>query len=134
MSHTILVADDETDTLDLLEITLGRAGYRVLRALNGREALDLARSERPDLVLLDIMMPQLSGLDVLAALRADGTPPPVIVFSARGRADDLAAGIEAGAVQYLVKPTSRDRLLEAVRVALAETAPADDAVNTAPKP
>ncbi|HRE30263.1 MAG TPA: response regulator [Anaerolineales bacterium] len=134
MSHTILVADDETDTLDLLEITLGRAGYRVLRALNGREALDLARSERPDLVILDIMMPQLSGLDVLAALRADGAPTPVIVFSARGRADDLAAGIEAGAVQYLVKPTSRDRLLEAVRVALAETAPADDAVNTAPKP
>lgn len=134
MSHTILVADDETDTLDLLEITLGRAGYRVLRALNGREALDLARSERPDLVILDIMMPQLSGLDVLAALRADAAPTPVIVFSARGRADDLAAGIEAGAVQYLVKPTSRDRLLEAVRVALAETAPADDAVNTAPKP
>lgn len=120
MTHTILVADDEPDTLDLLEITLGRAGYRVLRAVNGREALDVVRREKPDLLLLDVMMPHLSGLDVLKTLKAEGAAPPVILFSARGRADDLAAGIEAGAVQYLVKPTSRDRLLEAVRSVVAD--------------
>ncbi len=126
MTHTILVADDEPDTLDLLEITLGRAGYRVLRAVNGREALDVVRRERPDLLLLDVMMPQLSGLDVLKTLKAEGAAPPVILFSARGRADDLAAGIEAGAVQYLVKPTSRDRLLEAVRSVVADLPPRVD--------
>lgn len=126
MAHTILVADDEPDTLDLLEITLGRAGYRVLKAHNGKEALELARREQPDLLLLDVMMPQMSGLDVLKTLRAEGAAPPVIVFSARGRADDLAAGIEAGAIQYLVKPTSRERLLEAVRAALAEIAARPD--------
>ena len=126
MAHTILVADDEPDTLDLLEITLGRAGYRVLKARNGKEALELARQEHPDLLLLDVMMPQMSGLDVLKTLRAEGAAPPVIVFSARGRADDLAAGIEAGAIQYLVKPTSRERLLEAVRAALAEIAARPD--------
>ncbi len=120
MTHTILVADDEPDTLDLLEITLGRAGYRVLRAVNGREALEVVRREKPDLLLLDVMMPHLSGLDVLKTLKAEGAAPPVILFSARGRADDLAAGIEAGAVQYLVKPTSRDRLLEAVRTVVAD--------------
>jgi two-component system alkaline phosphatase synthesis response regulator PhoP len=118
MAHTILVADDEPDTLDLLEITLGRAGYRVIKAHNGKEALDLARQERPDMLLL--------GLDVLKTLRDEGAAPPVIVFSARGRADDLAAGIEAGAIQYLVKPTSRERLLEAVRSALAEIAARPD--------
>lgn len=131
MPHTILIADDEPDTLDLLEITLGRAGYRILRATHGREALDVARREQPDLLLLDVMMPQLSGLDVLKALRAEGSAPPVILFSARGRADDLAAGIEAGAVQYLVKPTSRDRLLEAVRSALTELSPRPDGPVTA---
>ncbi len=123
MTHKILVADDEPDTLDLLEITLGRAGYEVLRANNGHEALKLTREQHPDVLLLDVMMPQLSGLDVLRTLRDEGGAPPVILFSARGRADDLAAGIEAGAAQYLVKPTSRDRLLEAVRAAIAEPAP-----------
>jgi DNA-binding response OmpR family regulator len=119
----ILIVDDEPDTLSLLSITLGRAGYTVLKATDGRTCLDMAAHEGPDLILLDIMMPDMSGLEVIRALQTHGPfPPPVIFFTAKGRMEDVTAGMEAGAYKYLIKPTSREKLLETVQSALAEFA------------
>jgi two-component system alkaline phosphatase synthesis response regulator PhoP len=122
MPAKILVVDDEPDTVTLLGMTLTRAGYTVLKATSGREGLTLALSERPDLLILDIMMPDLNGLDLLKTLRAEhGAPPPaVILFTAKSRMEDMAEGLQAGAYKYLVKPTSREKLLETVKAALAE--------------
>lgn len=119
----ILLADDEPDTLTLLGMTLTRAGYLVYKAHNGQECLTLAERERPDLIILDMMMPDLNGLDVLRRLRVVYAQPPVIFFTAKGRADDMTQGIEAGAYRYLVKPTSREKLLETVKITLAELKP-----------
>lgn len=124
MTAKILIVDDEPDTLSLLAITLGRAGYVITKAGNGRGALEAARREAPDLIILDVMMPDMSGLEVLRALQADGgAAPRVIFFTARGRAEDMLAGLQAGAYKYLVKPTSREKLLETVKQALAAPAP-----------
>ena len=121
MPAKILVVDDEPDTANLLSLTLTRAGYEVKQANNGKTALTLALQDPPDLVILDVMMPEVSGLDVLSALQKPPyTSPPVILFTARGRFDDVNGGIEAGAFRYLVKPTSREKLLETVKAALTE--------------
>lgn len=116
----ILVVDDEPDTATLLELNLKREGYRVLKANGGRAALEIAAREKPDLIILDMMMPDLNGMEVLERLKSIYTLPPVIFFTARDRVEDIAAGLEAGARRYLLKPTSRDKLVEAVRSALAE--------------
>ena len=123
MSEKILVVDDEPDTVTLLGMTLTRAGYTVLKANSGKAALELAQSEKPDLIILDDMMPDVTGLDVLKTLRTKhGAPPPaVILFTAKSRVEDMAEGLEAGAYKYLVKPTSREKLLETVKAALADT-------------
>ena len=121
MPDKILVVDDEPDTLSLLAFTLTRAGYTVLKATSGRICLEITAAEKPDLIILDMMMPDMDGLHVLQALRSSGsTHPPVVFFTAKGRAEDMTAGLEAGAFHYLVKPTSRDKLLETVRAALAD--------------
>jgi DNA-binding response OmpR family regulator len=121
MPEKILVVDDEPDTVALLGMTLARAGYTVLKAGNGRAALELAVAERPDLIILDIMMPDVTGLDVLKTLRKrTGGAPPVILFTAKSRVEDMVEGMEAGAYKYLVKPTSREKLLETVKAALAD--------------
>ncbi len=113
----ILVADDDEDILSLVRIRLERAGYRVVSAQNGEEALQLARRERPSLAVLDVMMPRLDGYGVLQALREDpelaGTP--VLMLSARVHAEDVGRGLDAGADDYLPKPFRADRLLEVVQ-------------------
>jgi DNA-binding response OmpR family regulator len=103
-------------------MTLTRAGYTVIKASTGSAALELAQSEKPDLIILDIMMPDVTGLDVLKTLRGrHGAPPPtVILFTAKSRVEDMTEGMQAGAYKYLVKPTSREKLLETVKAALAE--------------
>jgi DNA-binding response OmpR family regulator len=118
MPEKILVVDDEPDTVSLLSLTLGRAGYTVLKANGGRSSLDIAAREKPDLILLDIMMPDMNGLDVLKELRKIYAVPPVIFFTAKSRVEDMVEGMEAGAYRYLVKPTSREKLLETVKAAL----------------
>lgn len=120
MPERILVVDDEPDTVSLLSLTLGRAGYTVIKATSGRAGLDIAARERPDLIILDIMMPDLSGLEVLKALRHLYAVPPVIFFTAKSRVEDMVEGMEAGAYRYLVKPTSREKLLETVKAALTD--------------
>ena len=120
MTHRILVVDDEQDTLILLEMTLQLAGYDVAKASNGERAIMLLNEFNPDVVILDVMMPGESGIEVLNIIKRDfEDPPPVILFTARGRIEDMMEGMEAGAYKYLVKPISREKLLETVKSALA---------------
>jgi two-component system OmpR family response regulator len=123
MADTILIVDDEPNTLELLQLTLTKVGYTVLTAGSGTEALQVSAARHPDLIVLDLMMPDISGLDVIRELKKHYAKPPVIVFTARGRIEDMVAGMEAGAFRYLIKPTSRDKLLETIRDALAELKP-----------
>ena len=112
----VLCADDDRDILALLALRLERAGYRVAQAIDGEQALSLARELLPDVVVLDVMVPRLSGTEVLAALRADGATAGlrVVLLSARAQEADVARGLEAGADAYLAKPFQAPELLEVV--------------------
>lgn len=122
MPKTILVVDDEPDTTMLLSLTLKREGYQVLTADGGRACLELAVKHRPDLIILDVMMPDMSGKEVLKYLHRVYKVPPVIFFTARDRVEDLRDGIQEGSFRYMFKPTSREKLLSTIREALSEIA------------
>ena len=108
MSKTILLVDDEPHVLEVLRVTLEDLGFKLLEAQDGPGALNLARSENPDLVVLDVMLPSVSGLEVCKTLKqsTDTVGTPVIMLTARSGEDDAAAGYEAGADKYLTKPFS----------------------------
>lgn len=115
----ILVADDDPDILTMVSTLLSREGYGVIPATNGTEALSLARSTRPDLLVLDIAMPGLDGYSVCREVRASGPDaPPVIFLTARVETQDRVVGLDAGAVDYVVKPFSAAELRARVRAAL----------------
>jgi DNA-binding response OmpR family regulator len=109
----ILVVDDEEDILHFLELVLREKGYQVVTASGGPEALTRAQLEKPDLVLLDIMMPQMDGWEVLKLLRVDEETAqiPVAMLSARTEAKDRVQGLQEGAVDYICKPFSLQELL-----------------------
>jgi DNA-binding response OmpR family regulator len=113
----ILVVDDEIYIVHILEFSLTMEGYTVLTASNGEEALKVIEQERPDLVVLDIMMPKLDGYEVCRQLRQDDrfSNLPVILLSAKGRPVDREAGLQAGADDYIAKPFSPRKLLEKIR-------------------
>ena len=113
----ILVADDNAMSLDILRTRLAAHGYEILIAADGEEAVDIARRERPDLILLDIMMPKLDGFDVCRRLRADPALPfmPIILVTAKGDTKDVVAGLEAGGDEYLTKPVDQAALLGRVK-------------------
>jgi DNA-binding response OmpR family regulator len=116
----ILIVDDEVDTVNLLSMTLELAGYATAKALDGHTGISLITEFQPDAIVLDVMMPDQSGIEVLNTIKKTfTTPPPVIIFSARARVEDVVEGMEAGAYKYLVKPVTRDKLLETVKSALA---------------
>ena len=104
----VLVADDDRDILDLLAFRLGRAGYEVVSASDGEEALRLAVDRKPDLAVLDVMMPKLDGYEVIRRMRADESTKriPVILLTARVQEHDVARGFEVGADDYMKKPFS----------------------------
>ena len=110
--QTILVADDDPDIQALVVLRLERSGYRVLRAADGQQALDLALRERPDLAVLDITMPKLDGYEVTRSLRANAETAdmPVILLTARVQESDVTRGVEAGATEYVKKPFSPQEL------------------------
>jgi DNA-binding response OmpR family regulator len=110
--QTVLVADDDPDIQNLVVLRLERSGYRVLRASDGQEALDLALSELPDLAVLDITMPKLDGCEVTRSLRAhaETVAMPVILLTARVQEDDVERGMAAGATDYVKKPFSPQEL------------------------
>jgi DNA-binding response OmpR family regulator len=110
--QTVLVADDDLDIQGLVVLRLERSGYRVLRASDGEEALELALREQPALAVLDITMPKLDGLEVTRQLRArpETAELPVILLTARVQEADVAGGLDAGATDYLKKPFSPQEL------------------------
>jgi len=111
----VLVVEDETPMRMALEDILKAAGYRVLTAADGEAGMALAVGEKPDLILLDVMMPKLDGLALCAELRRQALATPVLMLTARGQVEDRVAGLDTGADDYLVKPFSTDELLARVR-------------------
>lgn len=116
MSKTILLVDDEPHVLEVLRVTLEDLGFRLLEAEDGPSALNLSKTEHPDLVVLDVMLPSMSGLEVCKTLKqsTETVGTPVILLTARSGEDDSKAGFEAGADRYLTKPFSPLTLLTEV--------------------
>jgi len=118
--ETILIVDDETDLLDLIEYNLEKEGYNVLKAENGHEGIRLARKHRPDLIILDVMMPKMTGIEVCKVLKEDNDlkMKPVIFLTARGDEKTEIEGLDIGADDYLMKPISTSKLVSRIRVIL----------------
>ena len=116
----ILIAEDERDIRDLVAFTLRFAGYEVVTAANGEEALDLSVREQPDLIILDVRMPRMTGYDACRQIKAAPglQDRPVIFLSAKGQEAEIQAGLEAGAEEYLLKPFAPDQLTARVRAIL----------------
>jgi two-component system phosphate regulon response regulator PhoB len=116
----ILVVDDEEDILDLIEYNLVKEGYTVLRAETGEAALKKARAKLPDLILLDLMLPGVDGLDVCRLLKNDPKTAhiPVVMLTAKGEEADVVAGLELGADDYITKPFSPRVLIARIKVIL----------------
>lgn len=117
----ILIVDDEPAVTDLLAYNLRKAGYEPLRAADGREALTVARQSTPDLILLDLMLPGIDGLDVCRELRKT-SDVPIIMITARGEEIDRVVGLELGADDYVAKPFSVRELLARIKAVLRRTA------------
>ena len=117
MTARILVVDDEPAVTDLLAYNLRKAGYEPLIAADGREALRLARHAHPDLILLDLMIPEIDGLDVCRELRKT-SEVPIIMITARGEEIDRVVGLELGADDYVAKPFSVRELLARIKAVL----------------
>ena len=126
MSIRILVADDEPNQLELLTFNLVQADYEVIRAEDGRQALDMIEEHRPDLVIIDWMMPHMSGIDVCRTLRSHSETRqlPIIMLSARGEEGDRTLGLDIGADDYISKPFSSRELISRVRALLRRAHPA----------
>jgi len=116
MKGKILVVDDEVYILHILDFSLGAEGFDVVTANNGETAIAKAKQERPNLIVLDIMMPVLDGYETLKRLKADPDTKeiPVILLTAKGRDVDKRLGFEVGATDYIVKPFSPSRLIERI--------------------
>ena len=128
--HTVLIVEDEIDLLELIDFNLKQAGYATILAATGAEALAAARAHRPDIILLDLMLPDLQGSDVCRVLRADPatTSTPIIMVTAKGEEIDRVVGFELGADDYVSKPFSPRELVLRVR-AMLRRAPAVEAIS-----
>ncbi len=116
-NNKILVVEDDRNLLDTLKYNLHKEGYDVAAAVDGAEALDIARSEKPDLIILDIMLPKLSGFEVCRILRKEMTIP-ILMLTAKAEEVDKVVGLEIGADDYMTKPFSLRELLARVRAML----------------
>ncbi len=117
MKPAILVVDDDKKTVDLIRLYLEKDGYRVLVAYDGRSAIDIARNRRPGLIILDLMLPTVDGLDVCRLLRAESNVP-IIMLTAKTTEDDKLEGLDIGADDYVTKPFSPRELVARVRAVL----------------
>jgi len=122
----ILVVDDDRAVRESLRRSLSFNGYTVALAEDGVEALDAIANERPDAVVLDVMMPRLDGLEVCRQLRSTGDDLPILVLTARDSVSERVAGLDAGADDYLPKPFALEELLARLRALLRRTGPDDD--------
>jgi len=113
----VLVADDEKDIRRLITFTLERAGFEIVEASDGKQALEMARQHNPNIILLDVMMPQMDGYEVCRRLRAEPelTNTPVLFLSAKGQNHEIGEGLSAGATDYLVKPFTPRELAAKVK-------------------
>jgi DNA-binding response OmpR family regulator len=115
----ILVVDDEPDTVELIHLTLSTAGYQIDSAMSALEARRKLEANHFDVLLLDVMMPEVSGFDLLTQLRESGLKvPPVVFLTARKTPEDRETGEDLGAVGYLTKPATRGDLLDAIDLAV----------------
>jgi two-component system, OmpR family, response regulator MprA len=125
----VLIVDDEPAVVDALDRALVQEGYAVAQAGDGRAALERVARARPDAVILDVSMPQMSGLEVCRRMRANGDRTPVLMLTARDQVTDRVAGLDAGADDYLVKPFALEELLARLRALLRRATPdADEGV------
>ena len=115
MAKKVLIVDDEKSIVDILDFNLKKEGYETLRAYDGAAALQLAGEEKPDLILLDIMLPRMDGFAVCSSLRAAGDNVPIIMLTAREEERDKVFGLENGADDYITKPFSMRELLARVK-------------------
>jgi len=121
----ILVVDDEAKTLETIRLYLDHAGFQVVTAATGREALEAARTAAPDLIVLDVMLPGIDGIEICRALRRE-SDVPIIMLTARTTLDDRLRGLDVGADDYVAKPFSPRELVARVRAILRRTAPETD--------
>lgn len=119
----ILVVDDEINITQILQFSIGAEGYEVITAQNGEEAIDKARREQPDLIILDIMMPRIDGYEACRILKANPLTKniPVVLLTAKGRDIDKRLGLEVGAIDYIVKPFSPNKLIDRIHKLLSCT-------------
>lgn len=123
MAEKILIIDDDVDTLKLVGLMLQKQGYQIIAANNGSQGLAQAETENPDLILLDVMMPEMDGFEVAKRLRANSLTvnTPILMFTAKTQLDDKVTGFEAGADDYLTKPTHPSELIAHVKALLARS-------------
>jgi len=126
----LLIVEDELPMRTALADALAAEGYRVLTAADGQAGLDRALVEKPDLILLDLMMPSLDGFEVCAELRRLGHAVPVLMLTAKGQVEDRVKGLDAGADDYLIKPFSTEELLARVRAILRRAQKAAKPIRT----
>ncbi len=124
MNRTVLVVDDDKKIVELVSLYLKRDGYTVLPAYDGYEALEIARRKRPDLLVLDLMLPELSGMDICKLIRAESRVP-IIMLTARASDEDKLRGLDLGADDYVTKPFNPRELVARVRAVLRRTMPED---------
>ena len=112
---TVLIVEDEKNIVDILRFNLQREGYRTVEAYDGADGLEKARTENPDIILLDVMLPKMIGFDVCRTLRDEGNNVPVIILTAREEEADKVLGLEIGADDYMTKPFSPSELVARVK-------------------
>lgn len=120
-AKTVLIVEDEKNIVDILRFNLQREGYTTLEAYDGEDGLAKARQENPDLILLDVMLPKMSGFDVCKTLRSQGNNVPVIILTAREEESDKVLGLEIGADDYITKPFSMRELIARVGANIRRT-------------
>src|SRR5512135_3200389 len=125
MTEKILIIDDDVDTLRLVGLMLQRQGYQITAATGGEQGLEKAFEERPDVILLDVMMPEMDGYEVTRRLRKNPVTAttPILLFTAKTQLDDKVSGFEAGADDYLTKPTHPAELQAHIHALLARAQP-----------
>ena len=128
MARKVLIVDDEKSISDILAYNLKKEDYETVCAYDGQEALSMARSENPDLILLDIMLPYMDGFEVCRTLREEGNNVPIIMLTAREEETDKVFGLENGADDYITKPFSMRELLARVKTNMRRSASAAPAV------
>ena len=118
----IVIAEDERDIRDLITFTLQFAGHEVISAANGAEAVEAVRREKPDIVLMDVRMPRMTGYEACRHIKADEATQdiPVVFLSAKGQEAEVKEGLEAGAMDYILKPFAPDQLVSRVQEILQQ--------------